>query len=100
MKGELLFQCGCFFDYAIFSLARSIALKECYLMMNFENIHFTVLKKSFKSKFEGQTLIKCNFLEGRLPEYFFQEYVPLVVSKLCTKFQQLSLLKTVILEHP
>ena len=23
--------------------------------------------------FDGQTLIKCEFLEGRLPKYFFQE---------------------------
>ena len=39
-------------------------------------------------------------MEGRLPKYFFQECVPLVVSKLYTKFQQLSLSKTAILQHP
>ena len=31
---------------------------------------------------------------------FFQKYVPLVVSKLYTKFQQLSLSKTAILKNP
>ena len=40
------------------------------------------------------------FLEGRLPKYFFRKYVPLVVSKLYTKFQQLSLSKTAILKNP
>ena len=40
------------------------------------------------------------FLEGRLPKYFFRKYVPLVVSELYTKFQQLSLSKTAILENP
>ena len=83
-------------------LARSMALKECYLMMNFENkIHFTVFKISVKMQIWWSNLIKCDFLEGRLPKYFFfRKYVPLVVSKLHTKFQQLSLLKTAMLEHP
>ena len=40
------------------------------------------------------------FLEGRLPKYFFRKYVPLAVSKLYTKFQQLSLSKTAILKNP
>ena len=39
------------------------------------------------------------FWEGRLPKYFFKKYVPLV-SKLYTKFQQLSLSKTAILKNP
>ena len=39
------------------------------------------------------------FLEGRLPKYFIRKYVPLVVSKLYTKFQQLSLSKTAILKN-
>ena len=39
-------------------------------------------------QFDGQTLIKCDFLEGRLPKLFFRKYVFLVVSKLYTKFQQ------------
>ena len=69
-------------------------------MMKFEKIHFTIFKISVKCKFDGQTLIKCDFLEGRLPKYFFRKYVPLVVSKLSTKFQQLSLSKAAILEHP
>ena len=39
------------------------------------------------------------FLKGRLPKYLFRKYVPLVVSKLYTKFQQLSLSKTATLEN-
>ena len=31
------------------------------------------LKYQLKCKFDGQTLIKCDSLEGRLPKYFFQE---------------------------
>ena len=30
------------------------------------------LKYPLKCKFDGQTLIKCDFLEGRLPKYFFR----------------------------
>ena len=57
-----------------FFSARSIAPKEFYLMMNLEKkIHFTVFKISVKMQIDGQTLIKCDFLEGRLPKYFFQE---------------------------
>ena len=43
--------------------------------MNFEkNIHCTVfLIYPKKCKFDGQIFIKCDFLEGRLPKYFFQE---------------------------
>ena len=40
------------------------------------------------------------FLKGGLPKYFIRKYVPLVVSKLYTKFQQLSLSKTAILKNP
>ena len=81
--------------------ARSIALKECYLIMDFEKkIILPFLKYPYKCKFDGETLIKCDFLEGRLPKYFFRKCVPLVVSKLYTKFQLLSLSKTAILEHP
>ena len=70
-------------------------------MMNFEKqFVLPFLKYPQKCKFDGQTLIKCDFLEGRLPKYFFRKYVFLVVSKLYTKFQQLSLSKTAILEHP
>ena len=29
-----------------------------------------------------RNLIKCEFLEGRLPHIFFRKYVPLVVNKL------------------
>ena len=52
-------------------LARSIALKECYLMTNFEK-KFIVpfLKYPYKCKFDGQTLLKCDYLEGRLPNFF------------------------------
>ena len=35
--------------------------------------HFTVFKISVKCNFDGQTLIKCDFLESRLLKYFFQE---------------------------
>ena len=34
------------------------------------------------------------FWEGRLPTFFFRKYVPLVVRKLHTKFQEVSLPKT------
>ena len=75
-------------------LARSIALKECYLMMNFEKYFiYCFLRYPQKCKFDGQTLKKCDSLEGRLPKYFGGKYIPLVVSKLYTKFQQLSLSK-------
>ena len=40
------------------------------------------------------------FWEVGYPNIFFRKYVPLVVSKLYTKFQQLSLSKTAILENP
>ena len=40
------------------------------------------------------------FLEGRLPKYFFRKYVPLVVSKLYAKSQQLSFSITAILKNP
>ena len=60
----------------IFS-ARSIALKECYLMMNSE-------KNSF---YCSVTYI-----------FFFRKCVPLVVSKVYTKFQLLSLPSSNILE--
>ena len=39
------------------------------------------------------------FLEGRLPKYFFRKYVPLVVSKLYTKFEKFSSSKAAILEN-
>ena len=43
-------------------------------MMNLEKkFIFTVFKISVKCKFDGQTLIKCDILAGRLPKYFFQE---------------------------
>ena len=57
-------------DYAIFFSARSIALKEFYLMMNFEKKTFYRFKITAKCKFDGQTLIKFDFLEGRLPNFF------------------------------
>ena len=57
-----------------------------------KKIHFTVFKISVKCNFDGQTLIKCDFLESRLLKYFFRKCVPLVVSKLYTKFQMLSLI--------
>ena len=70
-------------------------------MMNFEKkIHFTVSKIFVKCKFDGQTLIKCDFLKVGYPNIFFRKCVPLVVSKLYTKFQLLSLSKTAIVEHP
>ena len=31
------------------------------------------LKYPLKCKFDGQTLIKCDFFKGRFPKYFFQE---------------------------
>ena len=69
-------------------------------MMNFEKKFILAFLKFKMKKCDGQTVIKCDFLEGRLPKYFFRKYVFLVVSKLCTKFQQLSLSKTAIFEHP
>ena len=54
-------------------LARSIALKECYLMTNFEKIHCTVFKISVKCKFDGQTLTKCDFFGRSVTQIFFQE---------------------------
>ena len=43
-------------------------------MMNFEK-KFIVpfLKYPLKCKFDGQTVTNCDFLEGRLLKYFFQE---------------------------
>ena len=38
-----------------------------------KKIHCTGFKISVKCKFDGETLTKCDFLEGRLPKYFFQE---------------------------
>ena len=54
-------------------LARSIARRECYLMVNFEKkkFIFQFLKDPQKYKFDGQTLIEYDFLKGRLPKYFF-----------------------------
>ena len=41
-------------------------------MMNFEKSSFyRLLKYAEKCKFDGQTLIKCDFLKGRLLKYFF-----------------------------
>ena len=57
-------------------------------------------KYPLKCKFDGQTLIKCDFWKVGYPNIFFRKYVPLVVSKPHTKSQQLSLSKTAILEHP
>ena len=52
-------------------LARSIALKERYLMMNFEKkIILPFLKYPYKCKFDGQTLIKCDFLKVGYPNIF------------------------------
>ena len=43
-------------------------------MMNFEKkIYFTVFKISIKCKFDGQTLIKCDFWKVGYPNIFFQE---------------------------
>ena len=68
----------------------SIALKKCYLMMKFEKKFILLFSKyPLKCKFDDQTLINSDFLEGRLPKYFFRKYVPLVASKLYAKFQQL-----------
>ena len=89
------------FDYAIF-LARSIVLKEYYLMMNFEKkSHFTIFKIAVKMQIWWSNPYKMWFF-GRLVAqiFFFRKYVPLVVRKLYTKFQQLSLSKAAILEHP
>ena len=71
-------------------------------MMNFEKkIHFTVFQNIRKIAHLIVKRIKnVILLEGRLPKYFFRKYVPLVVSKLYTKFQLLSLSKPAILEHP
>ena len=56
-------------------LARLIALKECYLMMNFEKkIILLFLKYLYKCKFDGSTLLKCDFMEGRLPNFFQEIY--------------------------
>ena len=54
-------------------LARTIALKECYLM-NFEKKnHFTVFEVSVQMKFDGQTLMKCDFFGRSVTQMFFQE---------------------------
>ena len=43
-------------------------------MMNFEKKSILpFLKYLQKCKFDGQTLIKCDFLEGRLPKYVLEE---------------------------
>ena len=75
----------------------SVVLKQCYLMMNqVRKIHFT----SFKNhKFDGQTLTKGDFFKGRLPKYFFGQYVPLVVSN-HAQVSAVFIVKTAILEHP
>ena len=82
-------------------LARSIALKECYLIMNFfKKVILQFLKDPQKYKSDGQALMKCDFLKGPLLKYFFSENMSLVVRKPYTKFRQLLLSKTAILEHP
>ena len=75
-------------------LARSIALKKCYLLMNFEEnsfYHFLNIRKN--ANFDGQALINVIFWKVSYPNIFFGKYVPLVVSKPYTKSQQLSLSK-------
>ena len=71
-------------------------------MTNFEKKnHCTVYKISVKMRIlMVKPLQNVIFVEGRLPKYFFRKYVPLVVSKLYAKFQQLSFSKTAILENP
>ena len=58
-------------------LAISIALKECYLTMNFEKNSFYRFQNIRKNanlmvKWSNPNK-KCDFLEGLLPKYFFQE---------------------------
>ena len=67
-------------DNSIFKLimqyffsARSIELKEFYLMMNFEKkFILPFLKYPLKRKFDSQTLIACDFWKVSYPN-FFQE---------------------------
>ena len=59
--------------------------------------HFTIFKISIKN---ANLMNKCDFWKVGYPNIFFRKYVPLVISKQYTKFQQLWLLKTAILEHP
>ena len=41
-------------------------------MVNFEKkFILQFLKDPYNHKFDGQTLIKCDVLKGRLPKYFF-----------------------------
>ena len=43
------------------------------MLRNEELFEKNILQYPFKFKFDGQTLIKCDFLKGRLPKYFFCE---------------------------
>ena len=57
-----------------FFSARSIALKECYLMMNFEKKSFYRFKNIRKNaNLMVKPLIKCDFVQGRLPKVIFQK---------------------------
>ena len=74
-------------------LTRSIALKGCYLMMNFEKNYFTVFKISEKYNLIVKALQNVIF-DRSITQIL---YVLLVVIKPYTKFQQLLFSKTAIL---
>ena len=48
-------------------------------------------------KFDGQNLIKCEFLEGRLPKYFFQEICSSSGKQTINKVSAAFIVKTAIL---
>ena len=55
-------------------LARSIALKKCYLLMNFEeNSFYHFLNIGKNANFDGQALINVIFWKVSYPNIFFRE---------------------------
>ena len=75
-------------------LARSIALKECYLMMNFEknirkNAHLMV-----------KPLLNVIFWKVGYPNIFFQEICSSGGNQTTHKVSAAFIVKTAILEHP
>ena len=82
-------------------LARSIALMECYLLMtNSEKNSFYRFQNIRKNaNLMVKPLQNVIFWKVGCPNIFFRKYFPLVVSKLYTKFLQLSLPKTAILKN-
>ena len=69
-------------------------------MMNFEKIHFAIFKISEKFKFDGQTLIKCDFWKVGYPQLFFQEIFSSGGKQTIHKVSAALIVKAAILEHP